>query len=69
MRNWCELFADVRLPGFINDQGRLMLSGISAAKEKAVEAAIVEAGWRVVWRRCDRGWIALEVRSLTDRAP
>jgi ribosomal protein L11 methyltransferase len=58
----CELFASHTLPARVVSRGEVICSGISAAKQAAVEAAAQADGWRVSKRKKTAGWVGLRLQ-------
>lgn len=59
----CELFGSHTLQARVAAGGQVLCSGISDAKQAAVEAAARADGWRVVRRRRAAGWVGLGLRA------
>ena len=66
-----NIVADVLIPlapdikSRLREGGRLILSGIIEQSESEVVAAYETEGLRVVGRRTDKGWVALDFRSAS----
>jgi ribosomal protein L11 methyltransferase len=58
----CELFGSHTLPARVVTGGEVICSGISDAKQTAVEAAARADGWRVSARKKTAGWVGLRLR-------